>query len=91
MTATTLPALPHLPVVPFTQAQLDVLPPFIVCSPDAKQSTFRSIGYAYEEFAKRIEDNAAKPDHWVTIWELGTMIGMHQRLGGVIAYDSRLL
>lgn len=88
---TTFPAINHLPVVPFTPAQLEALPPFIVCSPDGAQFTCRSIGYAYEEFARRIELNAAKPSHWVTIWERGTMIGMHQRQDGVIVYDSRLL
>jgi hypothetical protein len=91
MTATTLPALPHLPVVPFTPAQLQALPPFIVCSQNGDQFTCRSIGYAYEEFARRIEDNAGEPSYWVTLWERGSVIGMHQRIDGVIAYDSRLL
>jgi hypothetical protein len=88
---TTFPAINHLPVVPFTPAQLEQLPPFMVCSPDSKPFTCRSIGYAYEEFAKRITDNAGEPSHWVAIWESGTMIGMHQRQDGVIVYDSRLL
>lgn len=88
---TIAPALPHLPVVPFTQAQLDAMPPFIVCSSDGEQFTCRSIGYAYEEFARRIEDNAAMPSHWVTLWERGSVIGMHQRIDGAIAYDSRLI
>lgn len=91
MIATNLPAVPHLPVVPFTKEQLDAMPPFIVCSSNGEQFTCRTIGYAYEEFARRIEENCALADYWVTLWELGTMIGMHQRLAGVIAYDSRLL
>jgi hypothetical protein len=89
--STTIPALPHLPVIPFTREQLDALPPFTVCSPNMEPFTCRSIGYAYEEYARRIEDNAGEPTHWVTLWENGSVIGMHQRLNGALVYDSALL